>query len=112
MNFCEPISPTCDTCLELQTGECDSVNIITENLNEGEEYFLIIVDQFDNKFSSTLTIDENKSFSINLPTINYKSFSKYGGKLEIYLSSNEQGYGSVALTVGGLEYNCVLIELT
>lgn len=111
MSFCEEISVNCDECYQLTSEQCSVITIITD-LVEGDNYYLHILDKFENHYVIETTIDEDGILTIDPADFDKKIFTTSNGKLEVWLSTQQNGQNyDVPITIDEMIYYCIIVSL-
>lgn len=111
MSFCEEITNNCDECLEINVSQCSVISIITD-LNEGDTYYLHILDKFENHYVVETTIQVHSKLFIDPADFDKKLFIKSNGKLEVWLSTQQSGQNyDVPITIDDKIYYCIIVNL-
>lgn len=109
MSFCEEISVNCDNCYQLNADQCSVISIITD-LIEGDIYYLHILDKFENHYVVKTTIGVGGELTIDPEDFDKKIFIKSNGKLEVWLSTQENGQTyDVPITIEEMIYYCLIV---
>ena len=113
MSICDQqFDPNCDECYEVSRADNDLTFVY--GLNPSTQYYLWVVDKFQNSYRKLFTSGVDGSFTINTSDSIYPSglFNLYSGELEIFISSDIDGDTIIPLTIYATNYNCVLLNIT
>lgn len=108
MVFCDPISPNCDTCFEVEFGNCDDVLTLSLGLDAATTYYLDLIDKFDKITQLTVITDGSGDFTI------IQTWTEFFGSIEVQVYSDAARTILVPITQNAIVYQCVLLvkELT
>ncbi len=108
MVFCNDITPNCDTCFEVQYGNCNDTLTLSLGLAVTTNFFLNLTDKFDIVTPIDVTTDGSGDFTIT------QTWTEFFGAVEMTIFSDSNRTALVVITQDSKNYNCVLLvtELT
>lgn len=110
MSFCEEISVNCDECYQITSEQCSVITIITD-LVEGNNYYLHILDKFENHYVIETKIGVDGVLTIDPADFDKKIFTASNGKLEVWLSTQQSGHNyDVPITIDEMIYYCIIVS--
>ncbi len=103
MVFCNDISPNCDTCFEVEYGNCNDVLTLSLGLTPSTNFFLNLIDKFDIITQIDITTDVSGDFTIT------QTWTKFFGDIELQIFSDSGRTILVTVTQNAIIYSCVLL---
>lgn len=100
---------TCDECAELELAQDDLV--IQAGLAFPATYYLNVVDKFGHHYQVQVSTAADGSFTVDTASFPAGLFNEYAGSLELYLSTDADGINLVTMTISGVEYTCVDLQV-
>lgn len=113
MSICDQIFPAnCDECYEVSRADNDL--IFNYDLDPSTQYYLWIIDKFNNSYRKLITTGIDGSFTIDPSDAVYPSgmFNQYAGDFEVFITSDLEGTTKISFTIYATEYNCLILTIT
>ena len=113
MSICDDtFDPSCETCYEVSRADNDLVFIY--GLTALTQYYLFVIDKFNNVYKVLFTSGADGSFTIDSTNSAYPSglFNIYAGAFEVFIASDVDGTTVIPLTIYATNYNCLSLTIS
>ncbi len=97
-------------CFEAIISTCSSDILLKAGLTAATEYFWVLTDRHGNITQRRATTDVDGMLTITLPES--MALNQYSGMINLSIRSGDDYLVVVPMIFAGIEYNCVLIELS
>lgn len=100
----------CPSCYPINLPECPGVITVNAGLEPNTNYYYVIVDKFQNKYTKKVTTDEDGAFEIVEADLPAGLFNAHAGLFELSVKKNANDCAPQNLDMCGTTYTCVQIQ--